>query len=91
MRRNKKGPHAAPSACCPPRGRFLSWGGPATKKAPTLRLRLAAPRGGAFCLGAARRQKKAPGARPGGKGGDTGDSSDGAARRARGASGRDTS
>src|SRR5690606_12636772 len=27
------------------------------KKAPTLRLRLAAPRGGAFCLGAARRQK----------------------------------
>ncbi|OZI52847.1 hypothetical protein CAL25_08850, partial [Bordetella genomosp. 5] len=43
---DKKGPHAAPSACCPPRGRFLSWGGPATKKAPTLRLRLAAPRGG---------------------------------------------
>src|SRR5690606_41355328 len=28
------------------------------KNAPTLRLRLAAPQGGAFCLGAARRQKK---------------------------------
>src|SRR5690606_25533697 len=29
---SKKCPHAAPSACCPPRGRFLSWDGPATKK-----------------------------------------------------------
>ncbi|OZI38777.1 hypothetical protein CEK29_19940 [Bordetella genomosp. 5] len=28
----KKCPHAAPSACCPPRGRFLSWGGPRQKK-----------------------------------------------------------
>ncbi len=53
-----KGPLATPSACCPPRGGFLSWDGPATEKAPSLRLRLAAPRGGAFCLGAARRQKK---------------------------------
>ncbi|AYR21560.1 hypothetical protein D6I95_15095 [Alcaligenes faecalis] len=82
----KKSPHAAPSACCPPRGSFLPWGGPAAKKAPTLRLRLALhlaacmplgfarhtavrngllcvqahPQGGAFCLGAARRQKKPP-------------------------------
>ncbi len=35
----------------------MPWGGPAAKKAPTLRLWLAAPRGGAFRLGAARRQK----------------------------------
>src|SRR5690606_22353335 len=28
----KKCPHAAPSACCPPGGRFLPWGGPAAKK-----------------------------------------------------------
>jgi hypothetical protein len=79
---NEKSPHAAPSACCPPRGRFclgaarrqkkpprctfgllppegevLPWGGPATKKAPTLHLRLAAPRG-SFHLGTARRQKR---------------------------------
>uniref|UniRef100_UPI00333ECF9B PepSY domain-containing protein n=1 Tax=Castellaniella defragrans TaxID=75697 RepID=UPI00333ECF9B len=54
----KKGPHAAPSACCPPRGLFLSWGGPATKKAPTRRLRLAAPRGGRFCLGGGPAAKK---------------------------------
>ncbi|TSH92794.1 hypothetical protein FOZ76_15435 [Verticiella sediminum] len=30
--RSKKSLHAAPSACCPPRGRFLPWGGPAAKK-----------------------------------------------------------
>src|SRR5690606_12990395 len=29
--KNIKGPHAAPSACCPPRGRFLPWGGPTAK------------------------------------------------------------
>src|SRR3546814_14730338 len=30
----EKSPHAAPSACCPRRGRFLPWGGPAAKKSP---------------------------------------------------------
>src|SRR3546814_12967570 len=29
-----RSPHAAPSACCPRRGRFLPWGGPAAKKSP---------------------------------------------------------
>ncbi|MBN3270275.1 hypothetical protein CUR95_24810 [Bordetella bronchiseptica] len=43
----------------PPEGAFLPWGGPAAKRTPTLRplCGLAAPEG-AFCLGAARRQKK---------------------------------
>jgi hypothetical protein len=58
--RRKKSPLATPSACCPPWGSFLSWDGPTTEKAPSLRLRLAAPRGGAFCLGTVRRRKRPP-------------------------------
>src|SRR5690606_5124134 len=59
---NKKASHAAPSACCPPReGAFCLGSGPATKKPPTLRLRLAALPGRAlFVLGAARQQKSLP-------------------------------
>ncbi len=32
----KKDSHAAPSACCPPRGRFSSWGGPTMKTTAAL-------------------------------------------------------
>ncbi len=43
-------PHAAPSACCPPRGPSCL-GRPGGKNTPTLRLRLAAPRGGSLTSG----------------------------------------
>src|SRR3546814_6951810 len=50
-------PHAAPLACCPPRGRFLPWGGPAAKRCPhAAPLACCPPRGRFFALG-----------RPGGK------------------------
>src|SRR3546814_11767517 len=34
----EKSPHAAPSACCPRRGRFLPWGGPARSEEHTSEL-----------------------------------------------------
>gem|GEM_PF-3534197 len=49
--RRKKSPLATPSACCPQGGCFSSWGGPTTERAPSLRLRLAAPKGELFVLG----------------------------------------
>src|SRR5690606_7684013 len=45
VRRQKKSPHAAPSACCPPRGCFLPWGGPAAKKNPAVRATRNSPGG----------------------------------------------
>src|SRR5690606_26215801 len=58
-RRQKKPPRFTACAVRCPQGALLPWGGPAAKEAPTLhRLRGSLPPGGAFCLGAARRQKK---------------------------------
>ncbi|GAB3101402.1 hypothetical protein GCM10027288_04990 [Bordetella tumbae] len=43
----------------------MFWDGPATKKAPTLRLRLAAPQGGIFVLGRPGNKKTKPRPKPG--------------------------